>query len=104
MRHTSKSLSFTKGGDITSARLAVGLSFKGILTITPKALKQKGRSRMCRFLCYKGPEILLTDLLYRQQNSLILQSFKARERKEPLNGDGFGVGWYARAVEFPIRL
>jgi predicted glutamine amidotransferase len=34
-------------------------------------------------------------LLYRPQNSLILQSFKARERKEPLNGDGFGVGWYS---------
>ncbi|HZS18767.1 MAG TPA: class II glutamine amidotransferase [Candidatus Udaeobacter sp.] len=50
---------------------------------------------MCRFLCYKGPEILLADLLYRPQNSLILQSFKAKERIEPLNGDGFGVGWYA---------
>lgn len=50
---------------------------------------------MCRFLCYKGPEILLSDLLYRPQNSLILQSYKSKERKEPLNGDGFGVGWYA---------
>jgi glutamine amidotransferase len=53
---------------------------------------------MCRFLCYKGPDILLADLLYRPQNSLILQSFKARERKEPLNGDGFGVGWYAADI------
>jgi predicted glutamine amidotransferase len=35
-------------------------------------------------------------LLYRPENSLILQSHKARERKEPLNGDGFGVGWYAQ--------
>ena len=50
---------------------------------------------MCRFLCYLGPEILLTDLIYRPKNSLILQSYKSRERKEPLNGDGFGVGWYA---------
>lgn len=49
---------------------------------------------MCRFLCYKGPEILLADLLYRPQHSLILQSFRASERTEPLNGDGFGVGWY----------
>jgi predicted glutamine amidotransferase len=24
-----------------------------------------------------------------------LQSYKSKERKEPLNGDGFGVGWYA---------
>jgi glutamine amidotransferase len=45
-----------------------------------------------------GPELLLADLLYRPNNSLILQSYKARERKEPLNGDGFGVGWYAPAV------
>ncbi len=50
---------------------------------------------MCRFLCYMGPEILLSDLLYHPENSLILQSYKSKERKEPLNGDGFGVGWYA---------
>jgi glutamine amidotransferase len=50
---------------------------------------------MCRFLCYVGPEVLLADLLYRPKNSLILQSYKSRERKERLNGDGFGVGWYA---------
>ena len=50
---------------------------------------------MCRFLCYRGPEILLSDLLYQPHNSLILQSYRSKERKEPLNGDGFGVGWYA---------
>jgi glutamine amidotransferase len=49
---------------------------------------------MCRFICYRGPEILLEDLLYRPVNSLIRQSFDAKERTEPLNGDGFGVGWY----------
>ena len=53
---------------------------------------------MCRFLCYVGPEILLSDLLYRPKNSLILQSYKSKERKEPLNGDGFGVGWYSTQV------
>lgn len=53
---------------------------------------------MCRFLCYMGPEILLSDLLYRPKNSLILQSYKSKERKEPLNGDGFGVGWYTPQV------
>jgi glutamine amidotransferase len=53
---------------------------------------------MCRFLCYRGPEILLADLLYRPANSLILQSFHAKERTEPLNGDGFGVGWYAPQI------
>jgi glutamine amidotransferase len=53
---------------------------------------------MCRFICYRGPEILLADLLYRPANSLIRQSFKARERSEPLNGDGFGVGWYVPQI------
>jgi glutamine amidotransferase len=50
---------------------------------------------MCRFLCYSGREIPLADLLTRPKNSLIRQSFDSRERTEPLNGDGFGVGWYA---------
>ena len=53
---------------------------------------------MCRFLCYAGPELMLADLLYRPKNSLILQSYQAKERREPLNGDGFGVGWYAPAL------
>ena len=56
---------------------------------------------MCRFLCYMGPGILLSELLYRPQNSLIRQSFQSKERKEPLNGDGFGVGWYAQTSETP---
>lgn len=50
---------------------------------------------MCRFICYRGPSLLLEELLYVPPNSLILQSYRARERAEPLNGDGFGVGWYA---------
>lgn len=37
---------------------------------------------------------MLAELLYRPQHSLILQSYQAKERREPLNGDGFGVGWY----------
>jgi len=53
---------------------------------------------MCRFVCYRGPEILLADLLYKPTNSLIRQSFHAKERTEPLNGDGFGVGWYAPQI------
>lgn len=50
---------------------------------------------MCRFLCYRGPSLPLAELLYEPPNSLIRQSYKARERPEPLNGDGFGVGWYS---------
>ena len=49
---------------------------------------------MCRFLCYLGNPIMLADLLYRPGHSLILQSYQSLERREPLNGDGFGIGWY----------
>lgn len=54
---------------------------------------------MCRFLAYKGREMLMSDLLVRAEQSLILQSYKAREREEPLNGDGFGVGWYTPEID-----
>ena len=50
---------------------------------------------MCRFTMYLGPPIRLSTLLVEPAHSLILQSFRASERAEPLNGDGFGVGWYA---------
>ncbi|HMM78847.1 MAG TPA: class II glutamine amidotransferase [Pyrinomonadaceae bacterium] len=53
---------------------------------------------MCRFLGYTGSEILLADLISRPPNSLIRQSYKAKERSEPLNGDGFGVGWYSPEI------
>ncbi|MBV9960103.1 MAG: class II glutamine amidotransferase [Acidobacteria bacterium] len=54
---------------------------------------------MCRFLTYAGKPLLLADLLYRPANSLIMQSHHAREREEPLNGDGFGVGWYVPEID-----
>jgi len=53
---------------------------------------------MCRFIAYKGDRILLSDLVTNPSNSLINQSFHARERSEPLNGDGFGLGWYVPEV------
>ena len=49
---------------------------------------------MCRFVVYAGPPLRMSVLLTESEQSLIKQSFKAREREEPLNGDGFGVGWY----------
>lgn len=49
---------------------------------------------MCRFVIYKGRQMRMSDLLTESSQSLIHQSFGAREREEPLNGDGFGVGWY----------
>jgi predicted glutamine amidotransferase len=41
----------------------------------------------------------MSDLLLRSEQSLIMQSFRSRERQEPLNGDGFGVGWYAHEAD-----
>lgn len=49
---------------------------------------------MCRFLAYLGAPISMGELLYDPLDSIIKQSYAAREIEEPLNGDGFGVGWY----------
>ncbi len=53
---------------------------------------------MWRFTLYLGPDIRLASLLLEPDHSLIRQSTHSREREEPLNGDGFGVGWYARGL------
>ncbi|MGY1620489.1 class II glutamine amidotransferase [Geodermatophilus sp. SYSU D00691] len=49
---------------------------------------------MCRWIAYTGSPVLVEDLLYAPENSLIVQSLRARLGVEPTNGDGFGVGWY----------
>jgi predicted glutamine amidotransferase len=49
---------------------------------------------MCRWLAYSGTPILLEELLYRPEHSLIAQSLHSRMGVETTNGDGFGVGWY----------
>ena len=49
---------------------------------------------MCRWMAYSGSPVLIEDLLYTTENSLIVQSLHARLGVEPTNGDGFGVGWY----------
>lgn len=49
---------------------------------------------MCRLLAYRGIPLTMDKLLYQPKNSLIHQSYDAQEIEEPLNGDGFGVGWY----------
>lgn len=54
---------------------------------------------MCRFFVYKGRGMYMSDLLLKAEQSLIRQSYKAKEREEPLNGDGFGVGWYTPEID-----
>jgi len=51
-----------------------------------------------------GPELRLADLVTRPENSLINQSVRARERPEPLNGDGFGLAWYVEGQPVPARF
>lgn len=53
---------------------------------------------MCRFTYYQGPPILVGSLITEPRHSLVNQSFQAEEREEPLNGDGFGLGWYVPEV------
>lgn len=49
---------------------------------------------MCRWLAYSGSPVQLHDLLFKPENSLVVQSRHSRLGVEPVNGDGFGVGWY----------
>jgi glutamine amidotransferase len=56
---------------------------------------------MCRWLAYSGSPILLEELLYKPEHSLIDQSRHARMGVETTNGDGFGVGWYGAETGAP---
>jgi ergothioneine biosynthesis protein EgtC len=55
---------------------------------------------MCRLLAYLGSPIIIDKLLYQPKNSLVNQSINAKEIEEPLNGDGFGIGWYVPEVNY----
>lgn len=50
---------------------------------------------MCRFTLYLGPTIRLASLVVEPEHSIIDQSFHSQSQEEPLNGDGFGIAWYA---------
>lgn len=54
---------------------------------------------MCRFTFYQGKPIRIGSLITEPKHSLINQSMMAREREEPLNGDGFGLAWYSKNQE-----
>ncbi len=53
---------------------------------------------MCRFILYTGPTLSLASLVTEPSHSLIRQSISSKETEEPLNGDGFGLAWYAHDV------
>jgi predicted glutamine amidotransferase len=49
---------------------------------------------MCRWLAYSGDPVLIEDLIYKPDHSLIDQSLHSTMGATTTNGDGFGVGWY----------
>lgn len=53
---------------------------------------------MCRIAAYLGPPILVSRVVTEPRHSIIHQSYHSEERSEPLNGDGFGIGWFAPEI------
>ena len=51
---------------------------------------------MCRWLAYSGAPILLDEVLFKTDHSLIDQSLHASDAATTTNGDGFGLGWYGK--------
>ncbi|HEX7169974.1 MAG TPA: class II glutamine amidotransferase [Rubrobacter sp.] len=56
---------------------------------------------MCRWLAYSGSPVLIEEVLYKPQHSLIDQSLHARLGVDTTNGDGFGLGWYSPDSQTP---
>ena len=54
---------------------------------------------MCRWLAYVGPPIEMAALVLRPQHSLVRQSLSAQRGVTPVNGDGFGLAWWASKRE-----
>ncbi|WP_298853864.1 class II glutamine amidotransferase [uncultured Ruegeria sp.] len=51
---------------------------------------------MCRIVAYSGPSIPLENIIIKPRHSLLEQSQHANEAKLAVNGDGFGMAWYAK--------
>jgi glutamine amidotransferase len=45
-------------------------------------------------MAWRGQAIVLEEVLFRPEHSLVVQSLHAELGAEPTNGDGFGVAWY----------
>jgi len=53
---------------------------------------------MCRLVAYLGTPIFTDEIIIKPKNSLIHQSYAAKETIDPVNGDGFGIGWYNKEI------
>jgi predicted glutamine amidotransferase len=56
---------------------------------------------MCRWMAWSGQPLIIEELLFKPQHSLIDQSLHSRMGVETTNGDGFGLGWYGTATPEP---
>jgi len=58
---------------------------------------------MCRWNAFFGEPLLIEELLFNMDHSLIDQSLHSRMGVETTNGDGFGLGWYGARNRRPCR-
>lgn len=56
---------------------------------------------MCRWLAYRGAPLRTSELILHPQHSIIAQSLDSPLGAEPVNGDGFGFGWYPGGDDEP---
>jgi glutamine amidotransferase len=55
---------------------------------------------MCRFVAYRGQATTLARVISEPEHSLVVQSYRPTEMTSgTVNADGFGVGWYNRALD-----
>ncbi len=54
---------------------------------------------MCRWIAYHGEPMFMEDFVTVPQQSLIVQSRSSKEARNAVNGDGFGLGWYAERAD-----
>lgn len=49
---------------------------------------------MCRWMAYRGAPLRASELILHPTHSIVAQSLDSPLGAEPVNGDGFGFGWY----------
>jgi predicted glutamine amidotransferase len=49
---------------------------------------------MCRWMAYRGAPLRASELVLHPTHSIVAQSLDSPLGAEPVNGDGFGFGWY----------
>ena len=59
---------------------------------------------MCRWMAYIGGPINVGSFMFREEsNTLVHQSLDSSQGAEPVNGDGFGIGWFVPGDREPAR-